>query len=318
MTRSHGAIGVFVIASLLGGGSAPARAQNGAASAIAEKLFREGKALYAERRYDEAIEKLRASEDVEPSVGVLLSLGDAYRARGKVASAWSAYVAARDLAKTRSDARVADAEQRAAEVSPRLARLTLRVASSDDVTVTDNGLTLPRSAFGSAVPVDPGRHEIVASARGRRAFRKAEELAEGQSRDVFVPVLEKEPEGREVAVSPREGAGDTQRTAGTALIVGGAGLTVVGLVFGGLAIAKWSSVTDRCPARQCDSIADRDATQGDARAADRLAVVSTIGVVVGVVAAGAGVVLRVSAPSGAVSLSPVVGARSVGLGGTFP
>ncbi|CAN5719068.1 hypothetical protein BH11MYX4_BH11MYX4_29160 [soil metagenome] len=249
---------------------------------------------------------------------MLLSLGDAYRTRGKVASAWGAYVSARDLARARGDARVADAEQRVAEVSPRLPRITLRVASAADVTVTDNGLTLPRATFGSAVPVDPGRHEIVATARGRRSFRKTEELAEGQGHDVVIPVLERAAEPREASSGADEVRGDTQRAAGTALVVGGAGLTVLGLVFGGLAISKWSTVTAACPQRQCESASSRSAVEGDAKAADRLAVVSTVGVVVGLMALGAGVLLRVSAPPKGVSVAPVVGARSVGLGGTFP
>ncbi|MBS2020166.1 MAG: hypothetical protein JST00_45320 [Deltaproteobacteria bacterium] len=288
-------------------------AQNTAASAAAEKLFREGKALAASQRYEEAIEKFTASQELEPSVGVLLSLGDAYRARGRVASAWSAYTSARDLAKTKGDARVIDAEQRAAEVSPRLPRLTIHVvAPVPDIQVTDNGLPLPRASFGTSLPVDPGVHTIVATAKGRRTFRGSTSVAEAQAGTIDVPILELDPLASDARRD--DGRGDTQRTIGTSLLVGGGAVTAVGLVFGGIALSKWSSVESACPDRVCDTNEERSATEGDARAADRFAVASTVTVGIGLAAVAAGIVLRMIAPSR--TTTTTTGDR-FGLGGTF-
>ena len=289
-------VAALVAACLLVGTSA--LAQSPAASA-AETLFREGKALYATQRYDDAIEKFRASQDLEPSVGVLLSLGDAYRARGRVASAWSAYVSAKDLAKTKGDSRVTDAEVRAAAVRPRLPHLTIRLRSAGDVSVQDNGLTLPPASFGSSLPVDPGPHTIVATAKGHRPFRATADLSEGQSREIVVPALEVEPLAQQA-----EPADATRRTVVAGLLIGGGALTVVGLVFGGLAISKWSTVADKCPNRVCENDSDRSAVRGDAKTADGFAIASTVTVAVGVLAVAAGVVLRVTAPSSTVALGP--------------
>jgi len=312
MTRDRRVLVAAVLACTLCGGRAAA--QSPAASAVAEKLFREGKTLFAAGDYDRAIEKFRASEEVEPSVGVLLSLGDAYRSRGKVASAWGAYVAARDLAKTKNDARVTDADQRAAEVSTRLPHLTIRVASAADVTVTDNGLALPPASFGSPLPVDPGPHAIVASARGRRTYRVTQVLTEGQGREVSVPVLDPEEAAGPLA-PPEPRRGDTQRTVGTAMLVGGGAVTAVGLVFGALAIGKWHTATTACPGMQCDSGSARDGATDDAKSADRLALVSTVGVGVGVAALAIGLVLRLTAPSSAPAMGAVVGDWRFGVTG---
>ncbi|HEY8078038.1 MAG TPA: hypothetical protein VIF62_28120 [Labilithrix sp.] len=293
---ARAAFASFALACTLVAGAAHAQST---ASAPAEKLFREGKALAASGDLEQAIAKFKASQDLEPSVGVLLSLGDAYRARGQVASAWGAYVAARDLARSRTDARVADAEARAADVKPRLPRLTVRVAPQGDVTVSDEGLTLPPASFGTSLPVDPGAHTIVATARGKRPFRATQTIGEAQAREIFVPVLQDDD-----AAAPRplpeppaeERHDDPQRTVGLGLVIGGGVATAAGFVLGAVAISKWSSVTAACPEKQCDTLGQRDAAESDARAASHFAAASTIGIVVGLVAIGAGFVLRMTAP----------------------
>ncbi len=297
MTR-RAALASFVLACSLACGAAHAQ---GSASAAAEKLFREGKALASAGEWDEAIAKFKASQELEPSVGVLLSLGDAYRTRGQVASAWSAYVAARDLARTRGDARAVDAEARAADVSPRLPRLTIRVSPQPDVSVTDDGLALPAASFGTALPVDPGLHTIVATAKGRRPFRTTQTIGEAQVREIVVPVLavddDAAPKPLPLPPPPANDRGDPQRTVGLGLVIGGGVATGAGLVLGAVAISKWSSVTAACPAKECDTAGQRDSAESDARAATHFATASTIGVVVGLVAIGAGLVLRMTAPS---------------------
>ncbi len=291
---------VVVIATMLACmlANVTARADNAAASAAAEKLFREGKAFFAASRYEEAAEKFRASQEIEPSVGALLSLGDVYRAQSKVASAWSAYVAARDLANTKNDERASDAQQRAAEIAPRLPRLTVRFAVPSNATVTDNGLRLPPASFGTALPVDPGPHVIVATAPGRRTFRTTATLAEGQTREVVVPELE-----REQRVVERERAdasddtGNAGRRVGLGLLGSGGVVAAAGLVFGGIAIAKWSSVTSTCPGKVCDSEAARASAVEEANTAQTFAAVSTISVAIGAVAMVTGLVFFLQAPA---------------------
>lgn len=111
--------------------------------------------------------------------------------------------------------------------------------------------------------------------------------------------------------------GDSQRTVGTSLLLGGGAVTVVGLVFGGLALSKWNTVSDACPDRLCDTTQERAAVQGDARTADRFAVVSTVTIGIGLVAIAAGLVLRMTSPSASSALTSTLGGRGLVLGTTF-
>src|SRR5271156_4573673 len=68
-------------------------------SAMAESLFRDGKKLLEERRFDEACPKFKESSRLGPASGVELALGLCYEGQGKTASAWGAYVTAASLAR---------------------------------------------------------------------------------------------------------------------------------------------------------------------------------------------------------------------------
>ena len=281
--------------------SVPSMAQT---QPVANKLFQEGRALVEKKQYPEAIEKFKASHAMEPSVGALLNLGDAYKELGKIASAWSAYTNATSLAKARSDNRAAEAEQRAKALEPRLPKLTVHTtARHAEMTVTDNGLALPAASFETALPVDPGPHAVVATAKGKKAFRANVDLAEAQSREVIIPALE---DDLAASAPPAKDntRGDTQRTVGTGLLVGGGVVTVAGLVFGAVAISKWGTVNDTCPDKHCPTEADRARLDDDARSAGTFATISTIGVIVGVVAAGAGLALHLTAPSKSAAVEP--------------
>jgi len=291
---------------LLVSSARPAQAQS--TSALAETLFREGKQLLEEAsklsgpaaaaKLDEAIEKFRASDQSDRGVGTRIALGDAYRDRGKVGSAWASYNAARDFALTLSppDPRAEDALKRAADVAPRVPRLVIRVVQrQSELSVTDNGVAVPPGGLGSSLPVDPGRHEIVATARGRRPFQTKVEIAEGQTQDVAIPLLEWD----ERTLTPRsEGdRGEPQRTIGTGLLIGGGSVVLVGLVLGGVALWRWSDVKDVCPNPDaCPTPAARNAAASDRDAAETFATTSTVVVGTGLVAAAVGLVLRLTAP----------------------
>src|SRR5271154_603178 len=94
--------------------------------AAAEALFREGRRLLDEGKTDEACLKLAESELQDPSSGTLLNLGLCHELQHKVATAWSNYVSAGQLARDqgRMD-RAAVAEKKAADLAPRLPYLTI-------------------------------------------------------------------------------------------------------------------------------------------------------------------------------------------------
>src|SRR5262245_38802765 len=76
-------------------GAVPARAQ----SAAAERLFLDGRELIKQGRLAAGCAKLQASEELEPSVGTLLNLGDCRERLGQTASAWAAFRKAEAIAR---------------------------------------------------------------------------------------------------------------------------------------------------------------------------------------------------------------------------
>src|SRR4051812_9331394 len=75
-------------------GVGPAHAQN----AQAERLFDEGNKLMADGKLAQACTAFEASNRVEPRAGTLIRLGECREKNHQLASAWSAYKDARNLA----------------------------------------------------------------------------------------------------------------------------------------------------------------------------------------------------------------------------
>lgn len=158
----------------------------------AERLFREGRALMLEGRFEEACPKIAESQRVEPRVGTLLNLAVCHERRGRLALAWDEYQKA--LAQARGEHQVDRArlaEQRIATLEPRLSWLRVTVPESPrDLAVTVDGTELEPAAVGISLPVDPGVHTIVAAAKGKgRVFEERVDLREGDRRHVNVEVV---------------------------------------------------------------------------------------------------------------------------------
>lgn len=159
----------------------------------AERLFREGRALMLEGRFEEACPKIAESQRVEPRVGTLLNLAVCHERRGRLAVAWDEYQ--KVLAQARSEHQVDRArlaEQRIAMLEPRLSWLRVSVPESTrDVSVSVDGTELEPAAVGMSLPVDPGVHAIVATTKGKgRVFEERVDLREGDRRVVSVEVGE--------------------------------------------------------------------------------------------------------------------------------
>ncbi len=150
--------------------TANARALAEPDKALADGLFREGRALMDAKDYPAACAKFSASWDVDPALGTLMNLALCYKLRGKTASAWRIYRRAAEIAKTKGQTErqdVADAE--AAALEPRLLRATLSVEADPQNTVlsiTLDGNTVSDSDWNTPFVIDPGRHELQISAPG--------------------------------------------------------------------------------------------------------------------------------------------------------
>ena len=186
--------------------------------ARAEALFQQGKRSLEKGDSAAACPKLAESLRLDKATGTLLALAMCHESEGRLASAWAEYaeVVARAAAEGRTDREQA-ARRSVRALEPKLSTLTIEVpaeaAAVDGLRVERDGLSLAAAAWSTAVPVDPGRHVVTASAPGRRTWSISVQigaLAEGMR--VAVPVLAPQapatpPDGPEPALAASVGEG---------------------------------------------------------------------------------------------------------------
>jgi hypothetical protein len=162
--------------------------------AAAAALFEEGRKLAADGKFAEACPKLEDSQKMDPGMGTLFYLSDCYEKIGRTMSAWVGFrdVAAQAGASGQSD-REKLARQRSAALEPQLVRLKVVVrpdAVSAGVEVKRDGAVMSPGVFGTAVPLDPGRHVVSAVATGKEAWEAKVDLKDaGQTVTIEVPPL---------------------------------------------------------------------------------------------------------------------------------
>jgi hypothetical protein len=221
----------------------------------------------------------------------------------------------------------------AESVGPKLATLELAIAGAPGgaiVTVEIDGVPTTTVSATLSRRVDPGKRHVVAhldgyaDAKGEVVLEpgSTQQLKLALSRASAAPPATSTPSAAApppvAPPAPADAAAEapSRVPAYVAWGVGGVGL-VVGTVFGVRAIGKKGDRDELCPGGRCTTQAglDRD---GEARSS---ALVSTVGVGVGVVGAAVGTWLFVrggSKPS-STSLSPMVGRDAAGVvaGGSF-
>ena len=276
-------------------------------AAAAESLFQEARKLMDAKRYSEACPKLVASQKIAPAVGTLLNLADCYERAGQLASAWARFHEAIALAQRlgRAD-REKTAKERADKLEPRLIKLTI-VSQEKDVEVKLDGNVLDAAALGTAVPVDPGKHAIEATAKGKKAFTTTVDVSDrARSPSVEIPALDADPDAAKSSGGSSNGAagdkagaeaatssGSTQRIVSyVAMGLGGVGLAV-GAIFGLRTSSIWNDAKTHCTGLECDRTGVTLATD-----AKNAGTVSTISFVAGGVLLSGGAVLFFTAPSG--------------------
>lgn len=301
----------------------PATAQT---RGLAETLFREGRKLMKEKRFDEACSKLEESYRLDAAAGTLLNLGLCHEEQGKTATAWTELKESLYLAQKANRAdRKKLAKERLDVLEPKLSRLTLTLApgvAPGKITVRLDGVELGEGAFDTPLPVDPGERLLSVTAAGKKPWEQRLQIgAVADRQSVTIPVLEDElvPDAPGPIAPPvvKSEPGWQQPAGFVALGVGAVALGV-GTYFGVRALSLGSESADHCPGDVCD--AQGYAAYDDGRTA---AMASNITVGVGLVAVVAGVVLLLTAEDepakSALSPSAEVSSSSVafGLGGTF-
>src|SRR4051812_17855482 len=143
-------------------------AQPSDTTSLAQQLFNQGRELAKNNDWAAACPKFEASLRYDPALGTRLNLATCYEKVGKIASAWGIYRDAAELAGKAGDPKRRDyALKQAVALEKRLPRLTITAsAQTAGLAVTRDGVPIDPSAFGTPLYVDPGSHEIKASAPG--------------------------------------------------------------------------------------------------------------------------------------------------------
>jgi hypothetical protein len=306
-----------------------------AQSVDAQELFTQGRKALAARDYSTACVKLEASERLERAVGTLLSLAECEEGLGQLASARVHLEEAASLADATHDRadRGQIARRRSEEIDKRVPRLTLRLVAGapQDSRATRDGVDLGAAEFGTAIPVDPGKHLIVVSAAGRADATFAINLSEGEQKTIDVapgePALVVPPpspptqtappaaSGHEkpVQVTPEVATGSSQRT--WAYVAAGSGVVGVALgsVFGVQALSTWSQAKQDC-GTGCPAGSSARTEQGHAQTE---ATVSTVAFAAGGIALAVGAYVffteaPASKPATGVRVAPWLGANCGG------
>lgn len=293
-----------------------ARARPAAADPkVAEALFASGKEAMARGDVELACARFRESFRLDAAPGTLLNSGECEARRGRTATAWQAF---RDAAALLApgDFRIGYAEERAAALEPRVARVTLSLAQGAPAgaRVWLDGTELGVASLGVALPVDAGAHLVAVRATDRVESRTTLSIDDGESRAIVVAAgPERAPTSRAAGQPPI-----ARRTgAFVAFGVGAAGLAV-GATTGLLAMGAASTYRDRCDATGCDAEGLDAASRGRS-----LALASTIAFATAAVGAGVGAYLLVTAPRSSsaarLTIAPTLAHRggAVSLGGSF-
>jgi hypothetical protein len=284
--------------------SLPAHAE-ASSSAVAEALYEEARGLMKQGKLDQACPKFKQSYDLDPGGGTLLNLAECYEKQGKFASAWSTFKEAQVAAQRdgRSE-RVSYARKHIEALEPKLSKITIEVpadANTPGLSVTLDGAELGSAGWNVGVPVDPGPHEISASATDKQSFKKQVDIAASSAATtVSIPRLEAAPGAPPTSraidqdVEKKPVSGEAAATSGGARTVGyvllGAGVVGIGVgsYFGLHAFSKWGERKDACT-NGCTTDAKK---AGDAAASSAL--ISDIGFGAGLIAAGIGTYLVLS------------------------
>jgi hypothetical protein len=304
--------------------SPAAFAQSAEDRAAADSLFDEGKTLSAAGKWDEACQKFAASEKLVERTGTLLNLADCHERTGKLASAWAEFRQAATLVERENanDQRAAFARDRAAKLEPQLSHLTIALTdAASGIEIKRDGVVVNAALFGSSVAVDPGKHTVAATAPGRAPWSEEVTIDPAKSLTVTIPALA---EAQQATGPGPETPGPDPRAKRRklALIVGasGAGVVVVGAVFGLLASSSWNAAHD---GGKCDQNTQCTKEGYDlVKTAQTEATISTIGFGVGLAAVAAGAVLWVTAPhrtaeTPSVSVGPLPGGAAAFVVGRF-
>ncbi len=305
----------------------------------AARLLLEGrKQMSNPKQLDLACETLSKSYALHRRGDTLLNLAECHRRQGKTATAWREFDEAIRYAEAVEFKEAIEAAMRLRdELATKLSGLEVRVPEPvpAELIVVLDGKVLPRQQWGQPLYVDPGVHEVAATARGYEGFAKSVTVQREGARTSIEVRLEKEPEPEkpkpapppEPPAKPEPPAPERGGPPGWAFVVGGAGVAMLGVsaAFGALTLDAGGSLDDTCGEGRASCPPGYD-FEGE-RGSELLGFGMFVGFgAAGIVATGVGVAGLIAHAVGgpsherpAVAVMPLLGPGFAGatLGGTF-
>ncbi len=252
--------------------AAPARGQEGKRvvssedAALAETLFRDGRALLEGGQVDAACSKLEGSQKLDPKISTLMNVAACHELQGRTASAWAEFLEAARLTRVTPvrDPKALEqvARSRAEALSPRIHRIAIALPDSlpTDLELLVDGRPIPRAAWGTPIPVDPGEREILARRKGHAPWMKRVTISgEVRQHPLTVPALVPLPDPEPDRTGTPQKPETRSARLGTLPFIAGAFVAVAGIGAGsflGLQAIEKKKERDRdCDATGCSEAA---------------------------------------------------------------
>jgi hypothetical protein len=161
--------------------------------ATATAAYKQAEELAKQGKLTEACPMYEASYHADPKLGALLHAADCQEKIGRTATAWAEFNDAVELAHKVGDPREDLAKRRAAALEPKLAKLHLAPPKQliPGLTVKRDGADIT-ILVGTDIPLDPGDHQIVASAAGYQDWTKTVSVSAPGVIAIDIPVLDKQ------------------------------------------------------------------------------------------------------------------------------
>jgi len=242
---------------------------------LAETLFRKGKQLMEQGKFESACASFTDSLRLEPNIATQYQLAACNERLGKLATAWQTYLDTARMARADGDTkREQFAMDKANALEPKVPRLIIAVGAAGrlpGLTIQLNQRPLPEAAWGTELLQDPGEYRVLAQAPGYQNWQKQVTLIAGAKPvRVLVPALT--PTAKPTPVEPPPAltplptpaptipadVGQEGRSAwfwaGLGSTIGGTALAVVGTVLWVGSVADGNERTEQIEADQDRSL----------------------------------------------------------------
>jgi len=287
----------------------PPGAPSVAAKAEASRLALDGRKALKEKRFSDAAQALKSSDQLDPNPETKLSLAEALAGDDKLLEASRILHAVADAPANPATAKAQEAAKKSlGEIEPRIPWLLIEVAGPPEgtATVRVDGKEVDAT---NEIPLNPGNHKISVEAEGFAPKKKTVHLDEGVHDKTKLKLkaegAAKPPKGEDDGAEVEDKPAATPDSSSPSIFspsspkfpamlsfyVGGASL-IAGSISGLVAVTKASSARKYCTGNVCTPAAADDIASSKAAGT-----ASTIFFIATGVAAGTGVTLWIVLPN---------------------